>query len=99
MVAAAVLGGGLISGISSIWGSSNAANAQKEAANAMIANTNKMYESNKGLAMPYINAGTGMLGNLQDWLKTNTNNPLSTLIKLTTPGACLTALDRFHKGG
>lgn len=87
MVAAAVLGGGLISGISSIWGSSNAANAQKEAANAMIANTNKMYESNKGLAMPYINAGTDMLGGLQNWLKTDSNNPLSTLIKLTTPGA------------
>jgi len=87
MVAAAVLGGSVIGGLSSIWGSSNAANAQKEAANAMIANTNKIYESNKGLAMPYINAGAGMLGNLQDWLKTDSNNPFSTLIKLTTPGA------------
>lgn len=91
MVAASILGAGALSAGASIWGSSKAADAQTAAAQASIANQKDMYNQNKGVLQPFINAGQGGISGLQDWLSTNGgasgNNALSTLLKLVTPGA------------
>jgi hypothetical protein len=87
-IAAAILGAGALSAGASIWGSSNAANAQTQASQAAIANSNNIFGQVKGAAQPYIDAGTGALGKLTNWTDPNSSsNPLSSLIKLVTPGA------------
>lgn len=90
-IAAAVLGAGALSAGASVWGSSNAADAQTSAAQASIANQQQMYGQNKDILSPFINAGTGGIPGLQDWLSTSGgstgSNALSTLLKLVTPGA------------
>lgn len=90
-VAAAVLGAGALSAGASIWGSSKAADAQTSAAGASIANQKQMYDSNKGILQPFIDAGSGGIQQLKDWLSTTGgstgSNALSTLLKLVTPGA------------
>ncbi len=87
-IAAAVLGAGALSAGASIFGASKAADAQTSAAQASIANQQAMYQSNKGILSPFINAGAGGIQNLQNWTDpTSTTNPLSSLLRLTTPGA------------
>lgn len=90
-VAAAVLGAGALGAGASIWGANKAADTQKDAANASIANQQGMYNSNKNILSPFINAGAGGISQLQDWLSSSGgasgNNPLSALLKLVTPGA------------
>jgi len=91
-IAAAVLGGAALSAGASVWGSSNAASAQSAAADKSIANQRQMYDSNKNLLMPFVQAGQGGIQNLQDWTNPNSGtNPLSQLIKLVTPGADMSA--------
>lgn len=94
-VAAAVLGAGALSAGAGIWGANKAAGAQSDAANASIANQQQMYASNKNILSPFVNAGAGGLPALQSWIDpsggSTGNNPLSQLIKLTTPGADMSA--------
>lgn len=87
-VAAAILGSGALSAGASIWGSSNAASAQTSAANAAIANTNNIFGQVKGAAQPFIDAGSTGLSKLQNWFDpSSSSNPLSSLLKLVTPGS------------
>lgn len=87
-IAAAVLGAGALSAGAGIWGASTAANAQTSAAQASIVNQQQMYANNKNVLSPFINAGSGAIGQLQNWTDpTSTTNPLSSLLKLVTPGA------------
>lgn len=98
-VAAAVLGAGALSAGASIWGANKAANAQTSAANAGIQNQREMYETNKAVLAPYINAGVGGLDNLKEWINpTSGNNVLSSLIRLVTPGADMTDTLRSTPG-
>lgn len=94
-VAAAIIGGSALSAGASIWGSSKAADAQTNAANKSIAAQQDMYGQNKNLLTPFIQAGQGGIGQLQDWLSTSGgtsgSNALSSLLKLTTPGADMSA--------
>jgi hypothetical protein len=91
-IAAAVIGGSALSAGASIWGSSKAADAQTQAAQQSIAAQKEMYGQNKNLLQPFITAGQQGLPNLQNWVDpTNGSNPLSQLIKLTTPGADMSA--------
>jgi hypothetical protein len=92
MVAAAILGAGALGAGASIWGSSNAADAQTNAANAAIANQNAMYDKNKNVLTPFIDAGKGAIGNVSNLLDpNNTSGPLNALMKLVMPGADQTA--------
>ena len=90
-VAAAIIGSSVVGAGASIWGANKAADAQGKAADKSIAAQKEMYESNKNLLSPFINAGQGGIGQLQDWLSTtggtSGGNPLSALLKLVTPGA------------
>lgn len=90
-LAAAVLGAGALGAGASIWGSSKAAGAQTDAANAAINNQKDMFATNSNNLTPFINAGKGGIGQLQDWLSTSGGasggNPLSALLKLVMPGA------------
>lgn len=96
-LAAAVLGAGALSAGAGIWGANKAAGAQTDAANASIANQQQMYAKNSNNLSPFINAGAGGIGNLQDWLNPagsgggvgagGSDNALSSLLKLVTPGA------------
>lgn len=90
-VAAAVLGAGAISAGASIWGANKASDAQVSSTNAAIANQNQTRTMNQNLLQPFINAGSGAIGGLQDWLNpsggASGNNPLSALLKLTMPGS------------
>lgn len=89
-LAAAVLGAGALGAGASIWGANKAAGAQTDAATAAIANQQGMYNTNKGVLDPFIKAGQGGIGQLQDWLSTSGgtggSNALSSLLKLVTPG-------------
>lgn len=86
MVAVAVLGAGAIGAGASIYGSTQAANAQTNAANAAIANQQQMYAKNQTQLQPFINAGSGQIAN-QQALLSGQSGPLSALTALTTPGA------------
>lgn len=93
-IAAAVLGAGALSAGASIYGAQTAAGAQTNAANAAIANQQQTRTLNQNLLQPFISGGQSQLPSLQDWLNpsggASGSNPLSTLIKLTTPGASMT---------
>ncbi len=97
-VAAAVLGAGALSAGASIFGASKAANAQQQAAQASIAAQQQMYERNRNTLSPFINAGTGGLENLKNWITPGGGNPLETLIRLVTPGANMTETLRSMPG-
>lgn len=90
-LAAAVLGAGALSAGAGIWGANKAAGAQTDAANASIANQQQMYAKNSNNLSPFISAGAGGIGNLQNWLDpsggSSGGNALSSLLKLVTPGA------------
>lgn len=94
-IAAAVLGAGALSAGAGIWSSGRAVDAQTAAGDKSIAAQQQMYGQNKNLLSPFITAGQGGIPQLQDWLSTSGgssgNNPLSQLIKLTTPGADMSA--------
>lgn len=90
-IAAAVLGAGALGAGASIWGASKASDAQSQAADKSIANQQAMFATNKNLLSPFVDAGKGGISQLQDWLSTSGgsggSNPLSSLLKLVTPGA------------
>lgn len=94
MVAAAILGGGALSAGASIFGSTRAANAQTNAANMASANSRYFFDQSKNLLSPFINAGTGAISQLQDFISptggSTGNNLLSSIIKLVSPGANMT---------
>lgn len=93
-IAAAVLGAGALGAGASIWSANKAADAQTNAANMSIANQRETRGLNQNLLQPFINAGSGAIGGLQDWLNpsggSTGNNPLAALLKLTMPGANMT---------
>lgn len=92
MVATAIIGSGLIGAGASIFGASKAADAQTNAANASIANQRQMYGLNQAQLQPFINAGAGQIGNQQALLDpNNSGGPLAALMKLTNPGADMSA--------
>lgn len=92
MAATAIIGSGLIGAGASIFGASKAADAQTNAANAAIANQQKMYGLNQAQLQPFINAGAGQIGNQQALLDPkNAGGPLAALMKLTNPGADMSA--------
>jgi hypothetical protein len=87
-IAVGILGAGVLGAGATIFGASKAADAQTQAANASIANQQQMYAQNKGELQPFINAGTGQIGNQQALLDpNNASGPLAALMRLTTPGA------------
>jgi len=92
-VAAAIIGAGALSAGASMYGASAAADAQGEAAANSIAAQREMFGEMKGLALPYINAGRDMLPSLQGWSDTSTgsSSPLAQLLRLTSPGADMSA--------
>lgn len=88
MVAAAIIGAGALSAGASVFGSSNAADAQRDAANASITNQNAMYDKNANMLSPFITAGSSQIGQQQQLLDpNNTSGPLNALMKLLMPGA------------
>ena len=91
-VATAIIGSGLIGAGASIFGANKAADAQTQAAQAAIANQQKMYGLNQAQLQPFINAGAGQIGNQQALLDpNNASGPLAALMKLTMPGADMSA--------
>lgn len=91
-VATAIIGGSVIGAGASILGSSNAANAQTNAAQAAIAQQNQMYAKNQAVLNPFIQGGQGQIANQQALLDPNNQSgPLAALQKLTNPGADMSA--------
>lgn len=92
MVAVAVLGASAVGAASSIYGANKAADAQTAAANASISNQQQMYANNKNVLNPFIQAGQGQVGSQQALLDpNNASGPLAQLLKLTMPGADMSA--------
>lgn len=92
MPAVAIVGSSLVGAGASIFGASKAADAQTQAAQAAIANQQQMYGQNKTQLQPFINAGAGQIGNQQALLDpNNAGGPLAALMKLTNPGADMSA--------
>lgn len=90
--AVAILGAGALGAGASIFGASRAADAQTSAANASIANQRQMYGQNQAQLQPFINAGAGQIGSQQALLDpNNAGGPLAALMKLTNPGADMSA--------
>lgn len=87
-VATAVIGGSLIGAGATIYGSTQASNAQQNAAQAAIAQQNAMYAKNQAVLNPFIQGGQGQIANQQALLDPNNQSgPLAALQRLTTPGA------------
>lgn len=56
-----------------------------------IANQNALFSKGMGLVQPFVDAGASGIGTLKDWLDPSKGgNPLSTLMKLLTPGSNMT---------
>lgn len=92
MAAVAIIGAGALGAGAQIFGASKAADAQTQAAQAAIANQQQMYGQNKAQLQPFINAGAGQIGNQQALLDPNNpGGPLAALMKLTNPGADMSA--------
>lgn len=92
MAAVAIIGAGALGAGAQIFGASKAADAQTQAAQAAIANQQQMYGQNKAQLQPFINAGAGQIGNQQALLDPNSaGGPLAALMKLTNPGADMSA--------
>lgn len=90
-LAAAVLGAGVVGAGANIWGANTAAGAQTAATGKAIDQTNMTRVGNLQALAPYLSTGADAIPRLMDWLNPSGgaggNNPLSALIKLTTPGA------------
>lgn len=92
MAAVAILGAGALGAGASIFGASKAADAQTQAAQASIANQNAMYAKNQSVLNPFIQGGQGQIANQQALLDPNNQSgPLAALMKLTNPGADMSA--------
>lgn len=93
-IAAAILGAGAMSAGAGIWGANTAAGAQTAATDKAINQTNLARVGNLQALAPYLTTGAEAIPNLMDWINPSGgakgNNPLSALIKLTTPGASMT---------
>lgn len=93
-IGAAILGSSAIGAIGSIWGSSNAADAQTQAAQMAIAAQKQMYAKNSANLSPFIAGGNSALPQLENWLTPTTGsgpngqgtNALQSLLSLVTPG-------------
>lgn len=91
-IAAAILGGAALSAGASMWGSSNAAEAQQEAAQANINEARATREDNKAIMAPFMEYGRQAMPWMQQWADPNsTTNPFSQLIRLVTPGSDMTS--------
>lgn len=89
-IAAAILGAGALSAGATAWGANRASSAQTAAGQAAIGAQREMFGTAKNALDPFINAGTGGIGDLQKWLSTaggEGEGPLNALMKLTMPGA------------
>lgn len=91
MVATAIIGSGLIGAGASIFGSSKAADAQTKAAQLAIANQQQMYGKNADVLAPFIQGGQGQIAKQQQLLDPSTSPTLAALLKLTNPGADMSA--------
>lgn len=91
-VAAAILGGGALAAGGAIGGSLIGANAQTTAAQNATNAQLSMFNTSKNALQPFINAGQGGIPGIQSWLdQSNESSPLNALMKLTTPGADMSA--------
>lgn len=91
-VAVAIVGAGALSAGASMFGANEAANAQEQASQNATNAQMSMFNTAQGELQPYINmgqqAGTQLLSLLNP---SNTSSALSSLLKLTTPGADMTS--------
>lgn len=85
-IAAAIIGAGALSAGATAFGASKAAKAQEKAGQAAIGAQKEMFDITRQTLSPFIGAGEGAIPGLQEWLATDSNNPLSTILKLITPG-------------
>lgn len=91
-VAVAIIGAGALSAGASMFGASKAADAQESAANNATQAQMEMFNTARGELQPFIDAGSGEISQLRDFINpSNSSSPLSTLLKLTTPGADMTS--------
>lgn len=91
-IAAAVIGGAALSAGASIYGANKASDAQSAAAQASIQQANLTYGRNQATLQPFISGGTNALTNLTNFTDANNpNSPLAQLMKLTMPGADMSA--------
>jgi hypothetical protein len=91
-IAAAVLGAGALTAGASAFGASSAADAQRDAAGNASALQYKMFKKAYNLISPYAEAGSDMLPTLQGYINPNSStSPLAALLKLTMPGADMSA--------
>lgn len=91
-VAAAIVGGSVIGAGASIYGANKAADAQSAAANSAIAAQMSMFNQSKEALQPFIDYGQQGTKPASDFLDyTNPDSPLAKLLKLTTPGADMSA--------
>jgi hypothetical protein len=75
-----------------MYGANKAADAQTNAANASIANQRQMYAQNKDVLSPFIQGGQNQIASQQALLDpNNASGPLAQLLKLTMPGADMSA--------
>ena len=90
-VAGAVIGaaGSIGAGFMNANAAKAAAGQQAASQQAAMAMQLRMFNQARGMLQPYIDAGQGMLPQLQGWLdpSQSSGSPLSSLVKLTTPGA------------
>jgi hypothetical protein len=102
---AAAIGAGVLGAGASIYAGSEQASAAKSAANTSLAEANNsnaliqgIYDSNKAMMSPFVNAGTSALTQLQGLTGTNAGgNPLTASLTApfaSTPGGQLSALQQ-----
>ena len=100
---AAVVGAGVVGAGASIYAGSEQASAANKAANTSLQEANnsnaliqEIYNSNKEMLSPFVNAGTSALTQLQNLTGTNAGgNPLTSALTApfaSTPGAQMSAL-------
>lgn len=91
-VATAIIGSAVIGGAATAYGASKAADAQQASAQNATDAQLQMFNTSRAELQPFIDAGTSAIPGLQQWNdQTNAGSPLSSLLKLTTPGADQTA--------
>lgn len=93
-IGAAVIGavGSIGGAFMSSKGAKDAAEAQAAAAAQATAAQREMFNLSREQLQPFIDAGKGVLPGLTNWVNPNAaSSPLASLLKLTTPGADMSA--------
>lgn len=98
-VAAAVLGGSVLTAGAQMWGANKAASAQTEMGNRAIGAQREMFDVTRNALQPFITGGQGGIGDLAKWLNVDDESgPLNALRKLTMPGSNMTDTLRHTPG-